>query len=103
MKPFWRRKREQAERRRPMPFYQDPDNAFRGYDCKRQMAVFDALPPETRRRLAEGSDNLELVDSLRDVRVRGLSAAARAVLAARGVMACDLSPEQLLAVELETH
>lgn len=96
---FALRRRARFARRQVMP--EDPDNSWRELNCTQQMQVFDRLPAPVRERIRDGADNTDTVDLVRSIENRGPSDRVRAILKARGVMACDVPPDELIALEFE--
>lgn len=98
MKSFARRRRERIEATRP--FVEDPENEARRRDCAAQMAAFDRMTPEARARIASGKHDFDTVDAVCQVMRAGPGPAARRALKERELIACDLSLEELVSLDL---
>lgn len=66
-----------------------------------QMRTFDKLGAVARAALREAAHDFDVVDLVEALRQRGLSTAAGATIRSRGKLPCDLSFDELVALEVE--
>lgn len=101
MTAFAQRRRARFEAKWAGAREDDPENAARKLDAERQMRAFDRFPDAAREKMRGSVNDVDVLDALRRIEARGPSDAVRAICRQRGILPCDLSRKEWIALELE--